>query len=53
MRARRELEPRFTHQVVQGAHDLMVTEPELLVRLLLEEVEASVSGRRSPGAIGR
>jgi pimeloyl-ACP methyl ester carboxylesterase len=53
MRARSELEPRFTYRVVEGTHDLMVTEPELLVGLLLEEVEASVSGRRSPGAIGR
>lgn len=43
MRARSELRPRFTYRVVECAHDLMVTEPGLLVRLLLEEVEATGS----------
>jgi pimeloyl-ACP methyl ester carboxylesterase len=47
MRARSEVEPRFTYRVVECAHDMMVTEPELLTDLLLEEVEAS-SPRNSP-----
>jgi pimeloyl-ACP methyl ester carboxylesterase len=41
MRARSELEPRFTYRFVECAHDMMVTEPELLADLLFEEVEAS------------
>jgi pimeloyl-ACP methyl ester carboxylesterase len=47
MRARSEVEPSFTYRVVECAHDMMVTEPELLTDLLLEEVEAS-SPRNSP-----
>jgi predicted DNA-binding transcriptional regulator YafY len=43
MRARSDVEPRFTYRVVECAHDMMVTEPELLTDLLLEEVEASTS----------
>lgn len=41
MRARSEVDPRFTYRVVECAHDMMVTEPELLTDLLLEEVKAS------------
>ncbi len=41
MRARSRLKPRFAYRVVDCAHDMMVTEPELLTDLLLEEVEAS------------
>jgi pimeloyl-ACP methyl ester carboxylesterase len=40
MRARSEVEPRFAYRVVECAHDVMVTEPELLVDLMFEEVEA-------------
>jgi pimeloyl-ACP methyl ester carboxylesterase len=40
MRARSEVEPRFTYRVVECAHDVMVTEPKRLAALLLEEVEA-------------
>lgn len=42
MRARSEVEPRFTYRVIECAHDVVVTEPELLSRLLLEEVGASL-----------
>lgn len=41
MRARSEVEPRFTYRVVECAHDMMVTEPELLTDLLREEIDAT------------
>jgi pimeloyl-ACP methyl ester carboxylesterase len=45
MRARSEDEPRFAYRVVECAHDMMVTEPELLADLLLEEIKASTPRR--------
>lgn len=47
MRARSEAEPTFTYRVVDCAHDMMVTEPELLTDLLLGEVEAEFAGAQS------
>lgn len=47
MRVRSEAEPRFTYRVVECAHDIMVTEPELLADLLLEEVEGELAGVQS------
>ena len=47
MRARSEAEPRFTYRVIECAHDMMVTEPELLAGLLLEEAEAELADAHS------
>lgn len=41
MRERSDVEPRFTYRAVECAHDVPLTEPELLAELLLAEVEAS------------
>jgi pimeloyl-ACP methyl ester carboxylesterase len=41
MRARAKVQPRFTYRIIECAHDMMVTEPELLTALLLDEVAAS------------
>ncbi len=46
MRARREVEPRFTYRVIECAHDVPVTEPQLLADLLLEEAQASLPTSR-------
>lgn len=44
MRARSKAEPPFTYRVVDCAHDMMVTEPELLAGILLAEAEAEPAG---------
>ncbi len=40
MRVRSKVQPRFTYRVVDCAHDMMITEPELLADLLVEEAAA-------------
>ncbi len=40
MRARSKVPPRFMYRVFECAHDMMVTEPELLADVLVEEARA-------------